>query len=203
MRRGFKAWCERVAGEYRQALSIAPDAPLDANALAESLGVRVATPEQLPGLSAASITQLTVTEPDSWSAVTISQGGVRLVILNSGQPIQRRANSLCHELAHILLNHRSDETQLSRQGFLFRASFNNEQEEEADWLAGCLLAPADGLLRAYRRTSSAERLAEHFGVSRALIDWRLRMTGVPKRVTPRARRVRAQSCGRRSADIVP
>lgn len=195
MRRGFKAWCERVAGEYRQSVGIPPDAPLDANALAESLGVRVATPDQLPGLPAASITQLTVTEPDSWSAVTVSHGGVRLVILNSGQSVRRRANSLCHELAHILLNHRSDDTQLSRQGFLFRASFNNEQEGEADWLAGCLLVPAEGLLRAYRRMSSSERLAEHFGVSRALIDWRLRMTGVSKRARPYTRRRPAQIGG--------
>ncbi len=199
MRRGFKAWCERVAGEYRQALGIPPDARLDANALAASLGVRVATPEQLPGLSPASITQLTVTEPDSWSAVTISQRGVKLVILNSGQSARRRTNSLCHELAHILLNHRSDDTQLSRQGLLFRASFNNEQEEEADWLAGCVLVPAEGLLCAYRKMSSPERLAERFGVSRALIDWRLRMTGVRKRVRPSTGGSPVQIRGRRSA----
>lgn len=185
MRRGFKAWCERAAGEYRQTLGIPPERELDAQALAASLHVRVVTPEDLPGLSAASITQLTVTEPDSWSAVTISQRDVKLVILNSGQSARRRTNSLCHELAHIILNHRSDDTQLSREGFLFRASFNSEQEEEADWLAGCLLVPAEGLLRAYRRMSSPEQLAERFGVSRALIDWRLRMTGVRKRVRPR------------------
>lgn len=201
MRRGFKAWCERAAGEYREALGIPPEARLDAQALAESLGVRVATPEQLPGLPAASIEQLTVTDPDSWSAVTVSQGGVSLVILNSGQSARRRANSLCHELAHLLLNHRSDDATLSRQGFLFRASFNAEQEQEAEWLAGCLLVPAEGLLRAYRKTSSPERLAEHFGVSRALIDWRLSMTGVPKRVRPRARSSPAQTRSRHSADI--
>ena len=187
MRRGFKAWCERAAGEYRQTLGITPDRGLDAQALAASLHVRVVTPEDLPGLSAASIAQLTVTDPDSWSAVTISQRDVNLVILNSGQSARRRTNSLCHELAHIILNHRSDDTQLSREGLLFRARFNNEQEEEADWLAGCLLVPAEGLLRAYRRISSPEQLAERFGVSRALIDWRLRMTGVHKRVRPRGR----------------
>ena len=199
MRRGFKAWCERTAGEYRQALGIAPDARLDADALAASLGVRVATPDQLPGLAPASITQLTVTDPESWSAVTISQGDVKLVILNSGQSARRRANSLCHELAHILLNHRSDDTHLSRQGLMFRASFDNEQEEEATWLAGCLLLPAAGLLRAYRRVSSPEWLAEHFGVSRNLIEWRLRMTGAYKRTRPRMQSRAAQIRGRRSA----
>ena len=89
MRRGFKAWCERASGEYRQALGIPPDAPLDAYALAASLGVRVATPDEITGLSEASITQLTVTESQSWSAVTISHRAVKLVILNAGQ--SRRA----------------------------------------------------------------------------------------------------------------
>lgn len=185
MRRGFKAWCERAAGEYRQALGVRADSRLDANALASFLDVRVATPGDLPGLSIASITQLTVTDPDSWSAVTMSQGGVKLVILNSGHSARRQANSLCHELAHIVLNHRSDDTQLSRQGFLFRSRFNDDQEAEADWFAGCLLVPGEGLLRACWRMRSSESLAEHFGVSRRLIEWRLRMTGVAKRMRPR------------------
>lgn len=185
MRRGFKAWCERAAGEYRQGLGVRLDSRLDPYALAASLDVRVATPKDLPGLSETSITQLTVTEPDSWSAVTMSQGGIKLVILNSGHSARRQANSLCHELAHIVLNHRSDDTQLSRQGFLFRSRFNNDQEEEADWLAACLLVPAEGLFRACWRMRSPESLAEHFGVSRDLIEWRLRMTGARKRMRPR------------------
>ena len=187
MRRGFKAWCERASGEYRQALGISPDAPLDAYALAASLGVRVATPDEITGLSEASITQLTVTESQSWSAVTISHRAVKLVILNAGQSRRRRTNSLCHEFAHTLLNHRSDDTQLSREGFLFRAVFNCEQEEEADWLAGCLLVPSEGLLRASWRLRSPDLLANHFGVSLSLIDWRLRMTGVRKRARIQAR----------------
>ena len=186
MRRGFKAWCERVSGEYRQTLGIPLDARIDAYGLATSLGVRVATPEELPDLSEASITQLSVSEPKIWSAVTISHRGLKLVILNSGQSPRRRANSLCHELAHILLNHRSDDSQLSREGFLFRAGFNNEQEDEADWLAGCLLVPAEGLFRVCWRMRSPELLAKHFGVSRSLIEWRLRMTGVRTRVRMRA-----------------
>ena len=193
MRRGFKAWCERTAGEYRQSLGVRLDAALDPNALAQSLSVRVVSPEDIPGLSVESLKRLTVTDVDSWSAVTVSQNGVVLVILNSGQSHRRQVNSLCHELSHIILNHASDNAQVSRQGFLFRGSFSKEQEEEADWLAGCLLVPSDGLLQAYRRTSSSFLLAESFGVSQALINWRVRMTGVKKRIRPRASLRRAQN----------
>ena len=192
MRRGFKAWCERTAGDYRKSLGLQLDVALDPHALAKLLGVRVVTPSDIPGLSDSSLQQLTVTDSSSWSAVTISRNGVVLVILNSGQSVRRQTNSLGHELSHIILNHTSDDAQLSRQGFLFRGRFSKEQEEEADWLTGCLLVPGDGLLRAYRRTSSSSLLANRFGVSEALVNWRIRMTGIHKRMRSRARIGRVQ-----------
>ena len=137
-------------------------------------------PRDVPGLASSSLTRLTVTDRDSWSAVTISHSGARLVILNSGHSPTRQANSLAHELAHIILNHASDDAHVSREGFLFRARFNKEQEEEADWLSACLLLPREGLLRAFRRTPDPAALARRFGVSESLVDWRLRMTGIPR-----------------------
>ena len=187
MRRGFKAWCERTAAEYREALGVSPEEPLDPRAFAAFLGVRVVTPQDFPGLSRKALKQLTVTDPDSWSAVTISQRGIHLVILNSSQPLTRQANSLVHELAHIVLNHKTDDAQVSAEGILFRAQFNKEQEDEAAWLAGCLLVPAEGLLDVYRRVRVPRLLAQEFGVSQPLVAWRLRMTGVQKRLG-RARR---------------
>ena len=178
MRRGFKAWCEATSAEYRQTLGIAPAAALDPRRLAKHLGVRVTTPKGIPTLSADARRQLTVTDPKSWSAVTVAHGDRRLVILNSGHSPARQAISLAHELAHLILNHSSDRTRLSAQGVLFRGSFNRDQEEEADWLAGCLLVPRDGLLAAYRPNGSDKRLAARFGVSADMIRRRLRMTGV-------------------------
>ena len=187
MRRGFKAWCERTAVEYREALGISSEVALDPRAFAAFLSVRVVTPQDFPGLSRKALEQLTVTDPDSWSAITISQRGIHLVILNSSQPVTRQANSLVHELAHIILNHKADNAQVSAEGILFRAQFNKEQEDEAAWLAGCLLVPAEGLLDAYRRVRSPRLLAQEFGVSQPLVEWRLRMTGIQKRMG-RARR---------------
>ena len=188
MRRGFKAWCERVSAEYRQLLGVPMAAALDPHALAGHLNVRVLMPEDVPGVRPVSLRQLRATAGRaSWSAVTISQGSVRLVILNSGHPSTRQTNSLTHELAHIILNHTSDNAQPSQGGILFRNSFDEEQEDEANWLAGCLLLPREGLLRAHWRKPSPEALAEHFGVSQKLVNWRLRMTGI----TRQARRAAA------------
>ena len=182
MRRGFKAWCERTADEYRQALDIPLEEALDPQAFAAFLDVRVLTPKEVPDVSKASLKQLAVTDRDSWSAITMSQSGINLVILNSSQTVARQANSLVHELAHIILNHKAAKAQVSAEGLLFRAQFDKEQEDEADWLAGCILVPGEGLLQAYRRGHSPPLLAQQFGVSQDLINWRLRMTGTQKRV---------------------
>ena len=182
MRRGFKSWCERAAVEYRQTLGVPLDAALNPRALAALLGVRVTTPEALPALPPASRKQLTEIDAESWSAVTVSQGDAKLVVLNSGHSKARQASSLAHELAHVILNHTTDQSRLSREGFLLRTTFDKEQEQEADWFAGCLLVPREGLLRMSWRNRSTAALATHFGVSEDLVMWRLRMTGVLRQV---------------------
>lgn len=182
MRRGFKAWCERAAGDYRRTLGVPPTAALDPNRLAAHLGVRVTTPTGIPTLSDTVRRQLLETDPDSWSAVTLVRGDAGLVILNSAHSEARQRSSLAHELAHLILNHTADATHLGEPGLLFRASFDREQEDEANWLAGCLLVPRDGLLAATRQAASEEALARRFKVSGDLIRWRLRMTGVLRQV---------------------
>ena len=183
MRRGFKSWCERCSVEYRETLGIPLAGALDPRKLAALLRVHVLVPEELPALAPSSLKQLTETDVGSWSAVTISQSGRMLIILNSGHSIVRQKSSLAHELAHIILNHTTTQVQLSREGFLIRTTFDKEQEQEAEWLSGCLLVPREGLLQVCRRaTQSPYTLAQHFAVSRDLINWRLRMTGVQNQV---------------------
>ena len=182
MRRGFKAWSERTSREYRNSMGVPQAHPLDPRRLADLLGVRVITPEAIPGLSRESVSQLTRVDRESWSAVTITYQGKRLVVLNSGHSPARQASSLAHELAHIILNHTTDEAVLSDEGFLFRGSYDAGQEEEANWLAGCLLVPRDGLLAAGRRSGDHRHLAMRFGVSMEMVAWRLRVTGVSRQL---------------------
>ena len=182
MRRGFKAWSERTSREYRSSVGVRPTDRVDPRRLAKLLSVLVTTPEAIPGLSRESVSQLTRVDRGSWSAVTIACQGKRLVVLNSSHSPARQASSLAHELAHIILNHTTDEAVLSDEGFLFRGSYDAGQEEEANWLAGCLLVPRDGLLAAGRRSADHRHLAMRFGVSMDMIAWRLRVTGVSRQL---------------------
>ena len=178
MRRGFKSWCENASEEYRSQLGLNLADRLEPRDLADHLGVLVWTPRDVPDLSKQSLKQLTTIDPDSWSAVTVAAGGQNLIIVNSAHPRTRQRNSLAHELAHVVLNHRPATTSVSDKGFLFRDHYDGEQEDEADWLAGTLLLPREGLLSVYRRASSPEVIGQIFGVSPKLVTWRLRMTGI-------------------------
>jgi Zn-dependent peptidase ImmA (M78 family) len=62
-----------------------------------------------------------------------------------------------------------------------------EEEEEANWLAGCLLLPRPLLLREARRGATPPELAERYEVSEKMASFRLNASGVMLQV----RRARA------------
>ena len=178
MRRGFKTWCETTAGNYRTALQLKSEDPLDPENLAAHLGVIVWRPEEVPGLAKSSLRRLVNHDSDSWSAVTIRTDDTNLTIVNSAHAPTRQRSSLSHELAHLILDHEPGRIDLSPEGHLLLSSFEREQEEEADWLSGTLLVPRAGLMIAYRSTQDPRILSNRFGVSVDMLNWRLRMTGV-------------------------
>jgi IrrE N-terminal-like domain len=65
-----------------------------------------------------------------------------------------------------------------RSSGLALRTYNEEQEQEADWLAGCLLLPRDALLAIRRRRLSDEEICSEYGVSPAMLRFRLNITGV-------------------------
>lgn len=178
MRRGFKASCERIAADQRQAIGLRPEDALDPERLAQHLGVTVWGPEDVPELPQDSLRCLVQEDADDWSAVTLQVGSSRLTILNSAHAPTRRRSDLAHELAHLILGHRPSRIDVSNQGLLVLSTFEGAEEEEANWLSGALLVPRDGLMRAYRRQRDEGCLADHFGISLALLKWRLNATGI-------------------------
>ncbi len=180
MRRGFKAWCETTSAEIRSSIGLSLSESFRPELFAKDLGIEVWKPEDVPDLAPSSIEQLTVVDKDSWSAVTIRDGENTIIIVNSAHARTRQRSSLSHELAHLILDHTPDRIDLSPDGHLLLSSFERENEEEADWLSATLLVPRAGLLSRYRITEDLKELAIHFEVSRKLLEWRLRTTGIRK-----------------------
>lgn len=177
-RRGFKTNCERLALEKRADHGLRSFEALPPRLLAEDLGIKVVTPNEVPALSAESLAILLKTDSDSWSAVTLRGLAVDLIILNSAHSPGRQASDLMHELAHILLGHKPSRIDISADQQLLLRTHDPEQENEANWLAGCLLLPRAALLAIRRNAFSDRFAAQRYGVSVDMLQYRLRVTGV-------------------------
>lgn len=90
----------------------------------------------------------------------------------------RTQSFMMHELAHVELKHVPARVEVSKTGLLLLSDYSDEQEQEADWHAGAFLLPRDGLVRLRGRGKSSDEIATFYGVSKALCEWHLRMTGV-------------------------
>ena len=177
MRRGFKAEAERRAAAARIALRLARFAPLDPWAYAAHLNVTVLVFERL-GLRAQVVRQLTALDGDSWSAMTLKVGDTLAIVINPSHAETRQRADLRHELEHVELRHPPARVEVSDTGLLLLSDYSDEQEQEADWLGAALLLPRDGLVRMRAGQKSTAEIAAFYGVSTALCEWRLRMTGV-------------------------
>lgn len=180
--RGFKTWCEKYSTSKRIELGLSPSAPLDTLALAKNVGVKVWTPHDVPGLSPAAIQVLLRNDgtPSCWSAVTLVVGTKVLVILNSAHSPARQASDLTHELAHRIMGHEAEEVDVTEDGLMLLKSYDRAQEEEADWLSGCLLLPRDALIAIRRRGLKAGDAAAEYGVSTKMFNYRIARTGINK-----------------------
>lgn len=181
--RGFKSWCENVSVQLRKDLALKPIEPLNVKALADWLDIGIWTPHQIPGLESKWTHILLKKDPDAWSAVTITMNSKNLIILNSSHSNARQASNLTHELSHILIGHEPGRVDVSPDGLLMLSTYNRDQEDEANWMAGCLLLPREALAVIIKQAVDYEITAKKYGVSREMLRWRINVTGVQRQFT--------------------
>lgn len=179
-RRGFKTWCENVALQQRRELGLRPLDPLSPEALAGHLGIQVWRIEQIPGLSKESVDILLREDPDSWSAATVCVDSKQAIVLNSTHSGGRPASNLAHELSHVLLSHTPARVDVLADGVLMLNNYDRKQEEEAAWLAGCLLLPRQALYSIRQHQLTPHQAAIRYGVSRDMLQYRMGVTGINK-----------------------
>ena len=183
MYRGFKTRAEELSLQQRENLGLASEAPLPATQLAKSLGILVATLQEVPDVPADISRQLTRIDPHSWSAFTIPVHDTHLIIHNSIHSPGRQESNLMHEIAHVLCNHNPGGI-IQPPGFPFpMRTFNREQEDEATWLGGCLQLPRTCLLWGVSKGLRDDEIASHFGASVPLVLYRRRVTGVDRQLS--------------------
>lgn len=189
LRRGFKSDAERIAGLVRHDLGLEALDRLDCSMLAEQWGIPVVSLGELreDGAAQASIQRL-MSGDAGFSATTVVLGTRRLIVYNPRQVAGRNANSLAHELAHVILEHEP----APAIGIGGCRHWNARQEAEADWLGGVLLVPRSSALAWMLGNGDLDEGARHFGVSGDLFRWRVNHTGVMRQIEARRRYSRHQ-----------
>jgi Zn-dependent peptidase ImmA (M78 family) len=179
LRRGFKAEAERISLEIRRELGLTAHGQLDCLVLATHLDIPVIRLGDLvsSGADTKSVNTL-LGRSARFSALTVSEGRRKLIVYNHRHPPGRQANSLAHELSHVILEH----PQFPALGAGGCRYWNSEHEEEADWLGGALLVPREGALRWLYNGGNNANGAEHFGVSLPLFEWRVNHSGISKQI---------------------
>lgn len=144
MRRGFASAADRQAAAVRAKLRLDVHDRLDPRVLSAEYDILVVSITDLVGEGAdpSSIHQLTVVDRRAFSAGTILVGTTRLIIFNPAHSGGRLANSLTHEIAHLLLKHNPGPA-IGPGGCRV---WDQEMEDEADLLAAILLVPRDAAL---------------------------------------------------------
>lgn len=179
MKHGFKAQAERQARSLRKALRLSTSTPLIGTQLAEHLGVRISSANGIPQIPPEIREQLWEVDNTSWSAFTISHvDHGKWVFYNPTHSRGRHESNVMHEISHVICDHEPSKFVTFNGCSLSLRTCDSEQEEEADWLCGCLKLPRESLLWAVRRGLTNEQIANHFVSSLDMVKFRRNVTGV-------------------------
>ena len=175
MRRGFKTEAERLAQAVRERQGLRPNQPVSLEQAAKEMGVRIIAADELVDRSR--LEELEELQQGAFSAATFRlPGGGYVIVYSPLSLVGRKRSDQAHELAHIILAH--DVRTVERIGTMQFLTCDVEQEEEANWLGGCLLLPRPLLLKVAKEGLSSSEIAERYEVSEPMARFRLNASGV-------------------------
>lgn len=178
MRRGFKTEAERLAAQVRREMGLGPYKSMDIRALVRHVGAQLRTADELTSRS--KLEKLEALQPGAFSACTFDLGTRKVIVVSPLASDERRRSDASHEASHLLLDHNVREVE--QLGGLSFFTCDPDEEQEANWLAGCLLLPRDLLVRSLRNGMDATAIAEANTVSLQMANFRLRATGAERQV---------------------
>lgn len=176
--RGFKSYANGIVREIRSEMGLSAMAPLDSLALAEHLDIQVIPLSSMSDSAPNAVRYFSMVNSSEFSAMTVFDGLRRVIVYNDAHSDGRQASDIAHELSHGLLLH-PPRPALSGNGC---RNYNDDIEDEAQWLAGALLISEEAALSIAKRRLPLETAANSYGVSEKMMRWRLSITGAYKRM---------------------
>jgi Zn-dependent peptidase ImmA (M78 family) len=162
---------EAIASEKFHQLGLKVYQPLLTSVLAQELKATIYTPETLPNAEIEQVKLLS--NSNNWSAAVISKDPL-WIVHNSRHAPTRQQSNLMHEFAHIILDHQMVGYD-SNTGLPQR---QQQDEDEAVYLGGCLQIPRRGLLWAVQKKMTIDRIALHFNASEEMVQFRMNIKAI-------------------------
>jgi hypothetical protein len=173
----------RAAGLREFAGLRRPEQPLDPFLLARYAKLLVVPYDEIePLLSEETKKHLIGDGKDMWSGGAASQplpDGRKLIILNPTHGKNRHRATLMEEVCHVFLGHKASRLAIKRrdkQGNVIARDYNQDIEEEAYGTGAAALVPFLALRRYVEAGKTSAEIARHFGVSRALVEFRIKVS---------------------------
>ena len=156
--------------------------PLDPFGLASYAKLLVVSLEDVEGLSEETRVELLSNSKEKWSGGAASKrlpDGQKLIILNPTHGKNRHSATLMEEICHVFLGHKPSRLEIKRrdkQGNIVARDYNADIEEEAYATGAAALLPYRGIREMVKRGKTAAQIARHYGVSRALVEYRIKVS---------------------------
>lgn len=116
-------------------------------------------------------------EQSAFSAATLFKKMKRRILHNDAHHPRRQSSNISHELGHAILGHPPGPP-LKERGC---GHFDKTLEEESHWLEYALLISEEAALFIIQDRMPIEEAVEIYGVSKDLIQFRIRKTGADKK----------------------
>src|SRR6476661_3109202 len=158
------------------------DQRLDPFKLARYANLLVVPVDQIRGLSTETLDELLGTGKDKWSGGAASHklpNGQKLIILNPTHGKNRHNATLMEEICHVFLGHKPSRLAIEnrdKDGNVLARDYNEAIEEEAYSTGAAALVPYRSLKRFVEEGKTAAQIARHFNVSRALVEFRIKIS---------------------------
>lgn len=188
LRRGFKTEANEIARERRMELGLSLTSRLDPWQLAHRVDIPVLALSELNGDAPGAVRRFQHVDAAEFSAVTVFDGSRRILVCDDAHSLGRQASDVGHELAHRLPLHEPSPALDHDKSRLW----DPEAEEEADWLAGAILVSDETAVSIATRRVPSDIVAEHYGVSEPMMQFRLNVTGAHKRAARRPAGLRSR-----------
>ena len=171
---------EEMADEFRDDLGVDEDEPFDALRMKID-GVDVFVPGDILDLDDDCLAYLTGEGSDQWSAMSVPldlEADRWAVLRNDRHQLVRQKVTYLEECWHIMLGHKL--TKVARISDAFGRTYDTTEEHDAYYLAAASLLPKAAVSKCVEQGESSEVIANKFGVSQPLVEYRIKRLGLWK-----------------------